>query len=99
MEDAPDARIPQPPIKGAARIARQHRNAKLRSPVIAGTWSARFERAIWPAGAGSSFFPDAHARGASGNGDRNRAQMGLDRTLVAALFTRSRQEPRHGAYL
>src|SRR6266851_1045475 len=99
MEDAPGARIAQPPIEGAARIARQHRNAKLRSPVITATRSATFERASRPAGAGSSVFLDAHARGTGGNGGRDRAQMGLDRELVAGLFARARQEQGHDAYL
>src|SRR5258708_38975895 len=66
------------------------------------TWrkrSANLEQPFGSIDAGDPFFADAHARGVSGNGCPDCAQMGIDWTLVAGLFASARQEQRHGVYL
>jgi hypothetical protein len=66
------------------------------------TWrmrSANLEQAFWSIGAGDPSFADTNARGISGNGRPDGAQMGIDWSLVAGLLASARQEQRHGARL
>ena len=45
-------------------------------------------------GAGNPFPPDAHAQRVRGDGGRDGARLGIDRSLVAELFDYSRQRRR-----
>src|SRR5437899_10756325 len=88
----------KPPLVTADAL-RAHIEMLSFDPVTRRKRSANLEQAFWSIDAGHPFFADAHARRISGNGGPDRAQMGIDRTLVAGLLASARQEQRHGASL